>query len=80
MFILQTIFGLIYKYLYGFVILTAIFTTAISAGYSFLNNISKNKKKYYIYSILICIIAVLLSNFGFTNLLNALYPVLGYLG
>lgn len=73
-------FGFIYKYLYGLVILIAIFTTAISEGYSLLNNISKNKKQYFIYSILICMLSITFSNVGFGNLLDVLYPLLGYLG
>ena len=35
--------GIIFKYLYGLVILIAIFTTAISIGIGFLQNISKSK-------------------------------------
>lgn len=73
-------FGIIYKYLYGLVILIAIFTTAISEGYSFLNNISKNKKQYLVYSVLICTLSISFSNVGFGELLNVLYPLLGYLG
>ena len=73
-------FGTIYKYLYGLVILIAIFTTAVSQGYSFLNNISKNKKQYFVYSILICALSITFSNVGFGNLLDVLYPLLGYLG
>ena len=73
-------FGIIFKYLYGLVILIAIFTTAISGGYSFLENVSKTKKQYFLYSILICLISIIFSNVGFGNLLNVLYPLLGYLG
>lgn len=73
-------FGLLYKYLYGLTILIAIFTTAVSQGYSFLNNISKNQKQYFIYSILICILSITFSNIGFGNLLDILYPLLGILG
>lgn len=73
-------FGTIYKYLYGLVILIAIFTTAVSQGYSFLNNISKNKKQYFVYSILICVFSITFSNVGFGKLLDVLYPLLGYLG
>lgn len=73
-------FGPIYKYLYGLVILIAIFTTAISEGYSFLENVSKSKKQYFIYSILICSLAIIFSNIGFGKLLDFLYPLLGYLG
>lgn len=73
-------FGIVYKYLYGLVILIAIFTTAVSQGYSFLNNIAKNKKQYFVYSILICVLSVTFSNVGFGNLLDVLYPLLGVLG
>ena len=73
-------FGVIYKYLYGLVILIAIFTTAVSQGYSFLNNISKNKKQYFVYSVLICVLSITFSNVGFGNLLDVLYPLLGVLG
>ena len=73
-------FGLIYKYLYGLTILIAIFTTAVSQGYSFLNNISRNKNQYFVYSILICVLSITFSNVGFGNLLDVLYPLLGVLG
>lgn len=73
-------FGIIYKYLYGLVILIAIFTSAISEGYSFLENVAKNKKQYFIYSILICFLSIAFSNIGFGKLLDLLYPLLGYLG
>ena len=73
-------FGKFYKYLYGFIILIAIYTSAISAGYSFIKNISKNKKQYNFYTFFLCVLSIISSNFGFSNLLNLLYPILGYLG
>ena len=73
-------FGLFYKYIYGIVILIAIFTTATSEGYSLLNNISSNKRQYFIYSILICSLSICFSRIGFGKLLNFLYPILGFLG
>lgn len=72
--------GEIYKHLYGIIMIGAIATTAISAAYGFLNNISKEKKKYKIYNKTICIIAVFISLFGFSNLINNLYPMFGLLG
>lgn len=73
--------GLIFKYLYGTAILIAIFTTAISSGYGFLNNLKISNNKIYVFAtFLICVIAVSLSNVGFSNLINLLYPILGYLG
>ena len=69
-----------YKYLCGFVILGAIFTTAVSSGFGFLNNINiKSKKKYYLISFSMCLLAIILSNIGFSSLLNLLYPILGIL-
>ena len=68
------------KYFYGFIILVSIFTTAISLGMSFLQNIAKNKKSYTQFALIMCIIAVLTSKIGFSNLINILYPLFGYLG
>ena len=73
-------FGKLFKYLYGLVVLIAIFTTAISEGYSLLENIAKSKKSYFIISVIICVVAVGFSNIGFSKLLDSLYPFLGYLG
>ncbi len=72
--------GIFYKYTLGFVILGAIFTTAISSGYSFLNNLNLHNKKLYILTIIsMCLLAIALSNIGFSSLLNLLYPILGLL-
>lgn len=73
-------FGKMYQYVYGMVIVSAIYTTAISAGYSFLENCSKNKKKYQFICILICSSAPFISKLGFSYLVNLLYPVFGILG
>lgn len=73
-------FGKGYKGIYGITILIAIFTTAISAEYSLLSNMCKTKKQYKILAITISIIAILMSNIGFSNLLNSLYPTLGIIG
>ena len=70
----------ILKYLYGFVILGSIFTTAISLGMSFLRNISKNEKSYSHIALIMCITSVVVSKIGFSNLVNMLYPIFGYLG
>lgn len=69
-----------YKYLYGIIIIGAIATTAISAAYGFLNNVTKEKKKYKIYNKTICIISIFVSLLGFSNLVNNLYPIFGLLG
>lgn len=68
------------KVVYGFIILCSIFTTAISLGMSFLQNTSKNKKSYPQIAIIMCITSVAVSQIGFSNLINSLYPIFGYLG
>lgn len=70
----------IFKIIYGFIILGSIFTTAISLGSSFLQNTSKNRKSYTQIAAIMCITSVAVSKFGFSNLINSLYPIFGYLG
>lgn len=68
------------KSIYGITILISIFTTAISLGISFLNNTSKNKKSHNIIGLIICLTSIMFSTIGFSNLVNLLYPILGFLG
>lgn len=69
-----------FKYIYGVVILMAISTTAIGSGYGFLSNLQINRKKYVVYSAIMCVFSILIGQIGFSNLINLLYPVFGYLG
>lgn len=72
-----------FKYLrvvYGFIILGSIFTTAVSLGNSFIQNISKDSKSYPQVALIMCITSVVVSQIGFSNLINFLYPIFGYLG
>ena len=66
--------------LYGLIILIAIFTTAISVGTGLLNNINIDKNKITKYAFFMCIISVIISNLGFSNLVKLLFPVIGYIG
>ena len=72
--------GKLYKILYGFIIISSIFTTAISSGYGFLTNCSKSQKKYKYLNLFICISGTLISGIGFSKLINFLYPLFGILG
>lgn len=72
--------GISFKYIYGIVILMAIFTTAVCAGYGFLNNVTKNKKSYILYAGVMCLMSIIIGQIGFSNLINLLYPIFGYLG
>ena len=70
----------IFVIIYGFIILGSIFTTAVSLGNSFLQNVSKNKKSYTHIAFIMCITSIAISQIGFSNLINYLYPIFGYLG
>lgn len=70
----------VFKYIYGFIILSSIFTTSVSLGTSFLENVANTKQNYKYYAILICISSVMVSKIGFSNLVSLLYPIFGYIG
>lgn len=73
-------FGKAYQYIYGIVVVSAIYTSAIAAGYGLAENCSKSKKMYRNICITICTSAILISKIGFSYLVNLLYPVFGLLG
>lgn len=70
----------IFTIFYGIVILGSIFTTSVSLGNSFLQNICKKQKSYPQIAVIMCITSVLVSKIGFSNLVSILYPIFGYLG
>ena len=78
-YIIRTFFSK-FKPIYAFIILSSIFTTAISIGIGFLQNVSKNKKSYAQFVLFMCITSVSVSNYGFSKLVNFVYPLFGYLG
>lgn len=69
-----------FSYIYGVVILLSIFSTAISIGISFINNMTQNKKSYPQIAAKMCISSIIISNFGFSNLVKIFFPIFGYLG
>ena len=75
-----TTFFVKFKTIYAFIILLSIFTTAISVGIGFFQNMCKTKKSYPQFVIFMCITSLLVSNFGFSNLVNFSYPLFGYFG
>ena len=72
--------GEIFRYIYGFIILASIFTTTIALQKSFLQNICKDKKSYTHIVTIMCITSVVMSKFGFANLVKVLFNLFGYLG
>ena len=73
-------YGEIFKFVYGIVIVLAIYTTIISAGYSFLANCCKSEKTYKLLAKIICFLAIFVYSLSFAGLVNLTYPVFGLLG
>ncbi|MGE5328843.1 MAG: hypothetical protein ACM3KR_04985 [Deltaproteobacteria bacterium] len=68
-------------WIYGVVLLCAMFTSSISSGYCFLNRISDIIPiGYKVNAILICILSLPLSALSFAGMIGWLYPIFGYLG
>jgi len=68
----------IFSFLYFFIILSAIFTTMISSGYSFIINFNNNNFKikliiFLLFSFIFCV-------FSFSDLINFFYPLFGLIG
>ncbi len=68
----------IFSFIYFFVILSAIFTTMISSGYSFVSNFNENNFKikliiFLAFSFIFCL-------FSFSDLINFFYPLFGLIG
>ncbi len=74
-------FGRNYILVYGGVIISAIFTSAISAGYEFLKgSLDKSQKRYSKMVILLCVSSIFTAHIGFAKLVSVLYPIFGVLG
>ena len=69
--------GTIFKYICGLVVVLAIYTSAIAAGHSFIEN-QKDAKR--LLTIILCISAIFVYKIGFSNLVKVLYPVFGLIG
>jgi len=68
----------IFSFLYFFIILSAIFTTMISSGYSFINNFNKNNFKIKL--IIFLLFSFVFCFFSFSDLINFFYPIFGLIG
>ena len=73
-------YGLIYKYIYCLIIGIAIFTTAISAGYGYLQKYEKNKVMYNKGMVFLMISTIISIPIGFSKLIAILYPLFGIIG
>lgn len=72
--------GEVYRLIYIFLIIVSIATSIISTSLGFLNNISDNSKKFKRNLIIISLFALPISYIKFGDLVNYLYPVMGFIG
>ena len=70
-------FSIIQQNIYGFVIGIAIFTSAISSGFAFINNL-KIKNNFILFCI--CFFPLFLLNISFSFLVNLIFNIFGYIG
>ena len=68
----------IFSFLYFFIILSAILTTMISSGYSFISNF--NKDNFKIKLIVFLLFSFIFCFFSFSSLINFFYPLFGLIG
>lgn len=71
------------RYLYFYYILVicfSIYSTAISTLYSIVSKYENNKKVYNFYSICLAILSIIVSNIGFSTLVNYGFRFIGYFG
>lgn len=66
--------------IYGIMTGIAIFTSAISAGYSLICNITNKEKTAKVIALILCIISIPISMVSFSSLVNIIYPMFGVLG
>ena len=67
------------KMVYSVAIITAILTSAISSGYGVVENI-KDRRKYKIITLAMCLAEIPIAYIGFGNLVEILYPLFGVIG
>lgn len=68
----------IFSFFYFFIVLSAIFTTMISSGFAFINNLKNIKRNLKL--IIFLLFSFLFAIFSFSELINFFYPVFGFLG
>lgn len=73
-------YGKQYKYIYSLIIGVAIFTTAISSGYGYLQKYESDKKIYNKKIIYLMLGTILSVQIGFSRLIEILYPMFGFIG
>lgn len=74
-------YGSLLNIIYTFILWLAMFLSAVTSGYCFIERIgSKIRINEKIIALIICAVVIPLSSMGFSNLIATIYPIFGYLG
>ncbi len=67
--------------IYTLVLCLAMFVSAITSGFYFIERVSsKTKLNIRILTVILCALVVPLAGFGFSNIISTVYPIFGYIG
>jgi uncharacterized membrane protein YkvI len=70
-----------FQVIYTLILLTEIYTTAVSNLFGFVKRLSNNNQSLYNkYLFISCVIALIFARAGFSNIIHYLYPIVGYAG
>ncbi|NLK98939.1 hypothetical protein [Defluviitalea saccharophila] len=74
-------YGSVIEYIYLFVLIAAIFTTAVASGYGFINRVAV-EFNYSYKSILpiFTLTSIIIAQIGFSKMVGQVYPLFGYVG
>lgn len=74
-------YGSFIQYIYLFVLMAAIFTTAVASGYGFMKRVSVEFNLSYKKILPIFILAsIIIAQIGFSKMVGRIYPLFGYVG
>lgn len=74
-------YGFAIRYIYFFVLIAAIFTTAVSSGYGFVNRVSVEFNISYKSILPVFILtSIIIAQIGFSKMVGQIYPLFGYVG
>lgn len=67
-------------YLYGFILLLEIYTTAVSILYGFVARVAFSQKRRILWAALASLGALVAAQLGFARVITTIYPILGFMG
>lgn len=75
---ISSLVGEEYRKIYAIILWIAIFTTALSNGFGFINRFSNKYKRKV--ALIFCLSSIPVAKIGFANLVSIIYPIFGFIG